>query len=168
MVSGLEMLINLYRPFDHTFFEMWNKVGPSAERAYADFVSELHQQILSAVPAGYLDSLPVQAVNIQITQQWLRIIIWRLCYKESWLSVDATDISLGYNFPINVATEVLEIAQRYPLQFLEVHGASLVRIYVPSGSFHISERCIVSWRDTVLDLSSLVVGSCATTMIILC
>ena len=72
-LMGFIHLIQLYKPFDHTFVGLWNQ---SIEHGTtAGWICNLQRQLSEALPQ-YLRSTEIQAVDLKTCQQWLRVMIW--------------------------------------------------------------------------------------------
>lgn len=72
-MTGFVHLIRLFKPFDHTFVGLWNQSIETGNAA--DWISNLQNQLSAALPE-YLKSTEVQAVDLQTSQKWLRVMIW--------------------------------------------------------------------------------------------
>lgn len=70
---GFTHLIQLYKPFDHTFVGVWNQSITNGTTA--EWICGLQKQLSEALP-DYLRSTEVQAVDLKTSQQWLRVMIW--------------------------------------------------------------------------------------------
>jgi hypothetical protein len=121
-VGGFLHLVNLFRPFDDTFVGLWNKarVGCSTE-----WLSRLQQQLSDALPS-YLQSTECQAVDLKVSQQWLRTMIWQLSISHGYLSSSATDNAMSFQFPIEVSRDLVAAASQFSQEAMETHGVGLV------------------------------------------
>lgn len=70
---GFVNLVKLFRPFDDTFIGLWNKSSTIASTP--EWLARLQQQLSEALPT-YLRSTESQAVDLKISQSWLRIMAW--------------------------------------------------------------------------------------------
>jgi len=119
---GLQSLIELYRPIDDTFIGLWNKVRPHANPAR---ISQLQSQLSDALPE-YLECTEVQAVDLRITQQWLRTMAWQLCVSQGLVSSVAADSAMTFKYPIEISKNLLAMTQQFSQQAMEVLGLGLV------------------------------------------
>jgi hypothetical protein len=124
VTSGLELLINLYKPFDDTFFGLWNKVQSHANPTW---IAQLQSQLSEALPA-YLECTEAQAVDLRITQQWLRTMVWQLCVSQGLVSSVAADSAMTFKYPIEISKDLLSMTHQFSQQAMEVHGVGLVSI----------------------------------------
>ena len=130
---GLNHLITLYKPFDDTFFGLWNKVRAQTDPGW---VSQLQDQLSEAMPS-YLDCTEVQAVDLRISQQWLRTMVWQLCVSQGLVSSVSTDSAMTFKYPIEISRDLLSMTHQFPQQAMEVHGVGLVST-TPSHDFKAS------------------------------
>lgn len=121
---GLELMINMYKLIDDNFVNLWNRVHSHANPAW---MAQLQTQLTDAVPA-YLECTEVQAVEIRITQQWLRAQVWRVCVCQGLLSSIPSDSPLAFKYPIEISRDLLTMTHQYSQQAIEVHGAGLVSL----------------------------------------
>lgn len=122
VASGLDLLINLYKPFDDTFFSLWNKVRTHANPTW---IAQLQSQLSEALPA-YLECTEVQAVDLRITQQWLRTMVWQLSVSQGLVSTVAAESGMTFKYPIEVSRDLLSLTHQFSQQAMEVHGVGLV------------------------------------------
>jgi len=119
---GLELMITLFKTVDDTFINLWNRVHTQANPAW---ISQLQTQLAEAVPA-FLECTEAQAVQIRITQQWLRAMAWQLCVCQGLVSSVSNDPSMTFKFPIEISRDLLTMTHQFTPQSMEVHGAKLI------------------------------------------
>ena len=119
---GLELLITLYKTIDDTFVNLWNRVQTHANPAW--FV-QMQTYILEAIPR-YLECTEAQAVQIRITQQWLKAMAWQLSVCQGIVSSVTNDSCMTFKYPIEISRDLLTMTHQFPQQAMEVHGAELV------------------------------------------
>lgn len=71
----------------------------------------------------------VQALDIQITRQWMRMILWRLAASHGFLSRTSDAMDLQQNSPLNIAHELLHVVSQADTAAIEAHGPALVRMF---------------------------------------
>jgi hypothetical protein len=76
----------------------------------------------------------IQEVDIRVTQQWLRTIVWQLSTASGCLSSTAQDESMTLLYPIKISKELTEILGYIEIQAMEVHGVGFV--LDPNSSTH--------------------------------
>lgn len=119
---GLELMINLYKTIDDTYVNVWNRVHNHVNSAWA---AQLQTQLSEAVPA-YLECTEAQAVEIRVTQQWLRAMVWQLCVCQGLVSTVNQDTSMTFKFPIQISRDLLTMTHQFSQPAMEVHGVGLV------------------------------------------
>ncbi|KAF2109239.1 hypothetical protein BDV96DRAFT_242575 [Lophiotrema nucula] len=120
--SGFDLLIDLYKPFDDNFFSFWNKVRSQTNSGW---IAQIQSQLSEALPA-YLECTEIQAVELRITQQWLRTMVWQLCVSQGMVSSVATDSAMTFKYPIEVSRDLLSMIHQFSQQAMEVHGVGLI------------------------------------------
>lgn len=115
-------MINMYKIIDDTFVNLWNRVHTHVNPAW---ITQLQTQLSEAVPA-YLDCTEAQAVEIRVTQHWLRAQAWQLCVCQGLVSSVTNDSPLTFKYPIEISRDLLTMAHQFSQQAMEVHGAGLV------------------------------------------
>jgi len=114
--------VNLYKPFNDTFIGLWNKVHTTCNPSW---LAQLQSQLSEALPA-YLESTEMQAVDLRITQHWLRTMVWQLCVGHGFVSSMATDNAMTFEYPIEILRDLLSEMRQFSQQAMEVHGVGLV------------------------------------------
>jgi len=115
-------MVTLFRPFDDTFVGFWNK---TREGCTTEWLGMLQQQLSDALPA-YLQSTETQAVDLQVSQQWLKTMIWQLSISNGFLSSASQNNSMSLAYPIEISRELCAMTSQYSIPAMEVHGIGLV------------------------------------------
>lgn len=126
-LSGFIRLINLYKPFDETFFGLWNR---TSDGAVPSWLVQLQQQLSDALPA-YLEGTEIQAVDLRMSQVWLKTMVWQLAISHGFISSRATDNTLSFRYPIEISRELVELSNEFSQHAMEVHGIGLVSLADP-------------------------------------
>lgn len=121
-LSGFVHLINLYKPFDDTFFGLWNR---TSEGAIPGWLTQLQKQLSDALPT-YLEGTETQAVDLRMSQQWLKTMVWQLAISHGFVSSIASDSTLSFQYPIDISRELVERSNEFSQHAMEVHGIGLV------------------------------------------
>ncbi|KAF1958550.1 hypothetical protein CC80DRAFT_14427 [Byssothecium circinans] len=122
IASGLESMVNLYKPVDDTFVHVWNKVRPHANPSW---IAQVQTQLSEAVPS-YLECMESQAVDLRVTQQWLRTMLWQLSVSQGLVSSVAADRAMTFKYPIEISRDLLSMTQQFSQHAMEVHGVGLI------------------------------------------
>jgi hypothetical protein len=112
----------LYKPIDETFVQLWNKIHTSNNPTW---LARLQNQLSDALPA-YLECTESQAVDLRVTQQWLRTMVWQLCVSQGLVSSVAADNAMTFKYPIEISRDLLSLTQQFSQHAMEVHGMALV------------------------------------------
>jgi hypothetical protein len=121
-LSGFIHLIKLYKPFDETFFGLWNR---TRHGAVPSWLVDLQRQLSDALP-GYIDSTETQAVDLKMSQQWLKTMVWQLAISHGFISSMASDNTLSFRYPIEISRDLVEMSNEFSQHAMEVHGIGLV------------------------------------------
>ncbi|KAF4553992.1 Fungal specific transcription factor domain-containing protein 45 [Elsinoe fawcettii] len=121
-LSGFLHLVQLFRPFDDTFVGFWNKTKVGCT---TDWLVQLQKQLSTALPS-YLESTETQAVDLRVSQQWLKTMIWQLSISQGYLSSQAQDQSMTFNFPLELSRDLVASASSFSQMAMEVHGIGLI------------------------------------------
>jgi len=126
-IDGFLTLISLYERFDDRFFGLWNKLTDHCELPW---LIEL-QHTISGCLSPKLKTSAIQAIDLQVTQQWLKTIVWQLAISHGYLSSNALDQSLTFEYPIELGKAVVDASVFFSQTAMEVHGIGLVCLYFP-------------------------------------
>jgi hypothetical protein len=121
----LQLQITLFKTIDDTFVKLWNRVHAQANPAWC---AQLQTQLSEAVPT-YLECTEAQAVEIRITQQWLKAMAWQLCVCQGLVSSVSNDNCMTFKYPIEISRDLLTMTHQFSQQSMEIHGAELVRSF---------------------------------------
>lgn len=124
-LTGFIHLIKLYKPFDETFFGLWNR---SIHGAVPSWLIQLQQQLSEALPA-YIDGTETQIIDLKMSQQWLRMMIWQLAISHGFISTMASDNTLSFRFPIEISRDLVEMSTDFSHHAMEVHGSGIVSTF---------------------------------------
>ncbi|KAI9707432.1 MAG: hypothetical protein M1836_000393 [Candelina mexicana] len=122
IITGFIHLVSLFRPFDDTFVGLWNK---SRDDCSMVWLSQLHQQLAEALPAR-LDGTEIQAADLRTSQQWLRTMVWQLSVTNGYLSSSAAQPSMTFQYPVEIARDLVTVTGPLSKKSMEVHGIGLV------------------------------------------
>ena len=93
-----------------------NGTFASLRRKLDDADVDMHDQSLNNV----------QALDIQITRHWMRIILWRLGASHGFFSHESEGGLSQNNSPISIAKEILEVVAQADEAAIEAHGPAMV------------------------------------------
>lgn len=121
-LHGFLHLVTLFRPFDDGFVALWNKTRTDCSPAY---LGALQKQLNDALPT-YLNSTENQTADLRTSQQWLRNMVWQLSMQHGCLSSNHDDPSMTFQYPMEIARDLISMTSQFSQQSMEVHGIGLV------------------------------------------
>ena len=121
-IQGFIHLVKLYRPFDESFVGLWNKTRSGCSTAW---LAVLQKQLVDALPT-YLNCTESQAADLKTSQQWLRTMVWQLSIANGNLSSTSADVSMTFQYPIEIARDLLAATGNFSMHSMELHGIGLV------------------------------------------
>jgi hypothetical protein len=130
-LSGFIHLIKLYKPFDETFFGLWNR---TQQGALPSWLLQLQQQLSDALPA-YVEGTETQQVDLKMTQAWLKTMVWQLAISHGFISSMASDNTLSFRYPIDISRDLIDATNEFSQHAMEVHGIGLVGIHQKGDYF---------------------------------
>ena len=68
----------------------------------------------------------VQAVDISLTRQWMRVILWRLTQSHGLFAAPSPIQNASLYDPVQIAKEFLAMVSHIPSTAIEAHGPGLV------------------------------------------
>jgi hypothetical protein len=123
MMVSFGIMVNMFKIIDGTFVNLWNRVPNIC--ANAAWITQAKTQLSEAAPAR-IECTEAQEVQIRITQQWLRLQLWRLSLCQGLVSSVSNDDSLTFKYPIEIAGDLLIISDQFSRQAMEAQGTGLV------------------------------------------
>lgn len=85
----------------------------------------LQRQLSDALPV-YIDSTETQAVDLKMSQQWLKTMVWQLAISHGFISSMTADNTLSFSYPIEISRDLVEMSNEFSHHAMEVHGTGLV------------------------------------------
>lgn len=121
-LNGFIHLVNLFRPFDEGFVALWNKTRSDCSPSY---LAALQKQLTDALPT-YLNSTENQTSDLRTSQQWLRTMVWQLSMQNGCLSSNNDDMSMTFQYPVDISRDLVSMTAQFSQQSMEVHGIGLI------------------------------------------
>jgi hypothetical protein len=96
-------------------------------------------------------SSDLQRADFLITQQWMRIVLWKMSMFHIKLMADPADESLSLCLPDHIARNIVSCLNTFPPHVVEAHGLGMVRaIYAQSCSNGIPRLTVPSYKEMKL------------------
>ncbi|XPS73303.1 hypothetical protein M3J07_005442 [Ascochyta lentis] len=121
ILPGLQLLASVFRPLDEIFFAVWNG---SSQNCSKEWLLGLERDVRTALPA-VLEVSNEQIANLRVSQFWLRIKLWELFPRFSFLATESVYECLTFRYPIVVATDLTILTMKLPVASLQVHGVGM-------------------------------------------
>lgn len=117
-------LASLFRPIDTAFIaylneEVFATAAPTPDSI--DFVETAVNTAVKPIP----ELLDTQKANLRVTQLWLRVIIWQLRLRLGYLREESYQHSLTYQYPLDIAKDLMLSTRDLPIESIKVHGVGL-------------------------------------------
>jgi hypothetical protein len=97
----------------------WESVRIYDALAHIDaHLQEAHESLL--------DTPSSQRTDFLMTQQWMRVILWKRAMFYVRLSINAAQGCLSFAFPEQVARNVVAYIKSFPRETVESHGLGMV------------------------------------------
>ena len=100
--------------------------GHVSQRTHDYFVA-MHSR-LQQIRGISGDAADLQKADFLLTQQWMRIVLWKMSMYHIRLPPESTDDGLSLSFPDQVARNIIQNLSILPTHVVEAHGLGMVRI----------------------------------------
>ncbi len=100
--------------------------GHVSQRTHDYFVA-MHSR-LQQIRNRSGDAADLQKADFVLTQQWMRIVLWKMSMYHIRLPPESTDDGLSLSFPDQVARNIIQNLSILPTHVVEAHGLGMVRI----------------------------------------
>jgi len=82
------------------------------------------------------DAPSSQRTDFLMTQQWMRVVVWKRAMFYVKLSADAAEGCLSLGFPEQVARNVVVYMKDFPRKIVESHGLGMVSSSIYKDDFY--------------------------------
>jgi Fungal Zn(2)-Cys(6) binuclear cluster domain len=121
--NGFNQIIKLFSLVDGNFLKAYLGEGQPISESW---IQEKQQEIHNS--ESEINTLSeMQQADLIITQQWLRMLVWKMAMSRYLLAEDAS-AGGGYMsllFPVEIAKKLRELISRCSIKSIMVHGASI-------------------------------------------
>ncbi|THZ70808.1 hypothetical protein D6C84_10378 [Aureobasidium pullulans] len=115
VLSAFIMLCRMFRSFSD---------ASSGARLTADDLTLFNNQLLR-VPTLTEHHNDLQKADLSVTQQWLRLMFWKLAINKVIMTANTNDDIRSVFFPISLAKELLTNISAMSIDTLEAHGPGM-------------------------------------------
>ncbi|KAK6004784.1 hypothetical protein QM012_008646 [Aureobasidium pullulans] len=114
VLSPLIMLCRMFRSF----------CEGSSSSLTTDSLTSFNNQLLR-IPTMTEDHNELQKADLSVTQQWLRLMFWKLAINKVVMTASSTDDIRSVFFPISLAKDLLSNISTMSIDTLEAHGPGM-------------------------------------------
>ena len=114
VLSPLIMLCRMFRSFCE------GSSGSLTAESLASFNNELMR-----IPISTQNHHDLQKADLSVTQQWLRLMFWKLAINKVVMTANSTDDIRSVFFPISLAKDLLSNISTMSIDTLEAHGPGM-------------------------------------------
>lgn len=114
LLSPLIMLCRMFRSFCE------GSSGSLTAESLTSFNNELMR-----IPISTQDHHDLQKADLSVTQQWLRLMFWKLAINKVVMTANSTDDIRSVFFPISLAKDLLSNISTMSIDTLEAHGPGM-------------------------------------------
>jgi hypothetical protein len=114
VLSPLIMLCRMFRSF----------CEGSSGRLTSESLTAFNNELMR-IPISTQNHHDLQKADLSVTQQWLRLMFWKLAINKVVMTADSTDDIRSVFFPISLAKDLLSNISDMSIDTLEAHGPGM-------------------------------------------
>lgn len=118
--------IGLYRNFGDGFMSLWNSTDRNCGGSVSPQPLIKLQEFLIYVIPDVRERTEIQQADLLVTRQWLKTIVWQLCLKRGMLSSAAITNSMSFQYPVDIARDVIIASRFLPLLAFQANGVGIL------------------------------------------
>lgn len=142
LVYGFVTLVKVFQTVDEEFITAWKGLSSSSASSLLDIPKSNYENATQSAedlgPPGSLQSHELdetQRVDIMVTQQWLRVLIWQMHVSQgtanhqtflSWAPAGRNRVRPTRTYPFDVSHGLLGLISTADRRSLESHGIGMV------------------------------------------
>lgn len=124
ILTGFQCLCELFALLDEKFIEVWRSSESHTIRPSVEHIAAI-QDNLSNLSFDPTDLPEIQRADVQITQQWLRLIFWQASMRQGIISSHSSNPAFTYSYPIHIAKSLCEQMSNMSINAVAVHGLGI-------------------------------------------
>ncbi len=124
ILTGFQCLCQLFALLDEKFIEVWRSSESQTARPSVENIAAI-QQNLSNLSFDSANLPDIQRADVQITQQWLRLIFWQASMRQGIISSKSENQAFTYSYPISIAKSLCEQMSNMSVNAVAVHGLGI-------------------------------------------
>ena len=122
LLFGFVSLVDVFRTIDTTFLSLW---AGSSSLSKEWLVAAL-RRLEPASDAVLAEALEKHRLDICVSQQWLRLLLWKLCTRQGLLTLGSANGPFSLQFPIRLAADMVKTMAKVSQTSLDAHGIGMV------------------------------------------
>jgi Fungal specific transcription factor domain len=124
ILTGFQCLCQLFALLDEKFIEVWRSSESQTARPSVESIAAI-QRNLSSISFESTSLPEIQRADVQITQQWLRLIFWQASMRQGIISSESANPAFTYTYPILIAKALCEQMSSMSVNAVAVHGLGI-------------------------------------------
>lgn len=124
ILTGFQCLCQLFALLDEKFIEVWRSSESQTTRPSIENIAAI-QDSLSNMSFDSRNLPDIQRADVQITQQWLRLIFWQASMRQGIISSKSSIPAFTYSHPIHIAKSLCEQMSNMTINAVAVHGLGI-------------------------------------------
>ncbi|RYO82516.1 hypothetical protein DL764_009598 [Monosporascus ibericus] len=120
-LNGFILLANLFRPFDNTFLDLWNRRREDYSPSY---LNALQKQLPEMLPP-YMQGQDHEQSELRTSQQWLKAVIWQLSVHNGCVPQKCED-QMPYQYHVDMSRDIMSLTSQLSTQSTEILGVPMV------------------------------------------
>ena len=124
ILTGFQCLCQLFSLLDETFIEVWRSSESLTARPSIEQIAAI-QTNLSSISFDSANLPDIQRADVQITQQWLRLVLWQASMRQGIISSKSENPAFTYTYPIVIAKSLCEQMSNMSVNAVAVHGLGI-------------------------------------------
>lgn len=125
ILTGFQCLCRLFALLDEKFIEVWRSSESQTDRRPSlGELSEI-QENLANLSFESADLPDIQRADVEITQQWLRLIFWQASMRQGIVSSKSENAAFTYQYPLMIAKALCGQMSDMTVNALAVHGLGI-------------------------------------------
>lgn len=124
ILTGFQCLCQLFALLDEKFIEVWRSSESQTARPSVENIAAI-QHSLSGLSFDSANLRDIQRADVQITQQWLRLIFWQASMRQGIISSTSETPAFTYSYPIMIAKSLCEQMSNMTVNAVAVHGLGI-------------------------------------------
>lgn len=126
-LTGLRILVALFRPLDTAFFALLNDEVTTAAGSTVVVLDSVQSAVRGALGSEETKVLcETQIANLKVTQLWLLIVLWQLrLHLGVLVEQPGVPCHLTFHYPVELGQELVGAVRAVSLESIKIHGVGI-------------------------------------------